>query len=179
MAKKARSTRSQVSGGKRKRREKNPLGTSSLVPVPANSRKDRKRIGQGPGSGMGKTSTRGQKGQKARASSSRPGFEGGQMRLALRMPKRGFTNIFKEAFQAVNIAILDKKGMTGDITPELLEQKGIIKDSTAKIKVLGTGEIKTAINITVDAASKSAVEKITKAGGQVIIRVKKIAEVKA
>jgi large subunit ribosomal protein L15 len=175
MAKKVRLNRS-ATVAERKKKAKNPVSKSNLIPVPVNSRKERKRIGQGPGSGMGKTSTRGQKGQKARASSMRPGFEGGQMRLALRMPKRGFTNIFKVPFQAVNLAILEKKGITGDVTPEILEQKGIIKDASGKIKILGTGELKSAIRITADAISKSAEEKLTKSGGSFALRVKTIVE---
>src|SRR6185295_8434970 len=103
--------RSNVAGKKRKRREKRPENTKNLISVPKGSRRERKRIGQGPGSGMGKTSTRGQKGQKARASNMKPGFEGGQTKLYLRLPKRGFTNIFKESYQPVNLVALVKSGL--------------------------------------------------------------------
>jgi large subunit ribosomal protein L15 len=137
----------------------------NLIPVPENSRKERKRIGQGPGSGMGKTSTRGQKGQKARASSMKRGFEGGQMPLKLRVPKRGFTNIFKEVFQPVNIGDISRYKLSGEVTPEQLEQKGIIKDSTRLIKILGTGDLDAQIKITADACSASAMEKIKSKGG--------------
>ncbi|MDX1960324.1 MAG: 50S ribosomal protein L15 [Leptospiraceae bacterium] len=158
------------SSGAGESKPKREVSSANLIPVPKNSRKGRKRIGQGPGSGMGKTSTRGQKGQKARASSMRPGFEGGQMRIALRMPKRGFTNIFKEVYQAVNFTIIDRKGLTGLITPEILEANGIIKDATAKVKILGTGELKSPVQITADAISKSAEDKLKKIGGSFQLR---------
>jgi large subunit ribosomal protein L15 len=164
-----RATRANAAGGERKKKTHQP-DHSSHVSVPSNSRSSRKRIGRGPGSGMGKTSTRGQKGQRARAANMKPGFEGGQMRLVLRMPKRGFTNIFKEVFQPVNLTILAKAGLTGEVTPELLAEKGIIQDSSRKIKILGTGEITVGLTITADAVSKSAEEKIQKAGGKIIIR---------
>jgi large subunit ribosomal protein L15 len=144
--------------------------TSNTIEVPIYSTKKAKRIGRGPGSGNGTTAGRGQKGQKARASSMRPGFEGGQMRLYLRMPKRGFKNIFKEIFQPVNLLILSKFDLSGEITPDILEQKGIISDKNRKIKILGTGELKKAIRVTADAVSVSALDKIKKAGGEVILR---------
>ena len=140
------------------------------IEIPSNSRKSPKRIGRGPGSGNGTTAGRGQKGQKARASSIRPGFEGGQMRLYLRMPKRGFKNIFKEKFQPVNLLIISKLGLSGEISPEILEEKGIISNKNNKIKILGSGDIKASIKITADAVSTSALEKIKNAGGDVIIR---------
>ncbi len=141
------------------------LNTSNLIPVPKNSRKDKKRIGQGPGSGMGKTATRGQKGQKARASSMKRGFEGGQMPLKLRVPKRGFTNIFKEAFQPVNLGDIARYNLTGEITPEILASKGIVKSASNLIKILGTGDITSSLKITADACSASALEKIQSKGG--------------
>lgn len=162
-------TRANAAGGERKKKTIQP-NHSAHVPVPAESRSSKKRIGRGPGSGMGKTSTRGQKGQRARAANMKPGFEGGQMRLVLRIPKRGFTNIFKEVFQPVNLTILAKAGLTGEVTPELLAEKGIIQDASRKIKILGSGEVSAALNITADAVSKSAEEKIQKAGGKIIIR---------
>jgi len=146
------------------------IHTSNQVEKPKFSTKSPKRIGRGPGSGSGTTAARGQKGQKARASSMRAGFEGGQMRLYLRMPKRGFKNIFKEKFQPVNILILSKHNLSGEIGPDRLMELGIIKDKDAKIKILGTGEIKSSLKITADAVSASALNKIKQAGGDVILR---------
>ncbi|NBU96660.1 MAG: 50S ribosomal protein L15 [Spirochaetia bacterium] len=146
------------------------LSNTNNIQLPLNSRKSPKRVGRGPGSGNGTTAGRGQKGQKARASSIRPGFEGGQMRLYLRMPKRGFKNIFKEKFQAVNLLIISKLGLTGEISPDILQEKGIISNKNDKIKILGSGDIKASIKITADAVSASALEKIKSVGGDVIIR---------
>jgi large subunit ribosomal protein L15 len=154
----------------RNEKSNSSLNTSNLIPIPKNSRKDKKRIGQGPGSGMGKTSTRGQKGQKARASSMKRGFEGGQMPLKLRIPKRGFTNIFKEAYQPVNLGDIERYKLTGQITPEILETKGIIKSASSLIKILGTGEISSGIQITADACSASALGKIQSKGGSFTAR---------
>ncbi len=173
MSEKQKYTRADAVGGKRKKKSKTS-NTSNLITAPDGSSKKRKRIGRGPGSGMGKTSTRGQKGQRARAANMKPGFEGGQMKLLLRLPKRGFTSKFKEVYQPVNLLVLAKNGMGGEITPELLEQKGIIKDATKKVKILGLGEISSPVNIIADAFSKSAEEKITKAGGSIQIRKKQI-----
>ncbi len=161
--------RSDTIGGKRKKNRKEP-NHSNHIPVPKGARSNKKRIGRGPGSGMGKTSTRGQKGQRARAANMKPGFEGGQMRLVLRLPKRGFTNVFKEVYQPVNLSVLAKLGFSGEVTPELLAQKGIIKDASKKVKILGSGEISSVLNITADAFSKSAEEKIKKAGGSIFLR---------
>jgi large subunit ribosomal protein L15 len=157
-----------LSKPKSKKNESKPNINS--IEIPKNSRKSPKRIGRGPGSGNGTTAGRGQKGQKARASSIRPGFEGGQMRLYLRMPKRGFKNIFKEKFQPVNLLIISKLGLSGEISPDLLQEKGIISNKDNKIKILGSGEINSSIKITADAVSTSALEKIKKAGGDVILR---------
>lgn len=155
---------------KPKHKKQSLPSVKNIIPVPGNSIKKPKRVGRGPGSGSGTTAARGQKGQKARASSLRLGFEGGQMRLYLRMPKRGFKNIFKEYYQPLNLLALDKLNLKGEITPEKLQELGLIKNAKSKIKILGTGDIKSAINITADAASTSAVEKIKKAGGQVMFR---------
>ena len=92
------------------------------------------------------------------------------MRLYLRMPKRGFKNIFKEKFQAVNLLIISKLGLTGEISPDILQEKGIISNKNDKIKILGSGDIKASIKITADAVSASALEKIKSVGGDVIIR---------
>lgn len=133
---------------------------------PRGARKRRKRIGQGMGSGHGKTATRGSKGQWSRSGARmRPGFEGGQMPLHRRLPKRGFTNIFKKRFALVNLR--DLKDFTAEetITPELLIQRGYIKELRDGLKVLGDGELKAALKITAHHFSKSALEKIQKAGG--------------
>lgn len=157
--------------GADRKKKKKEAGSSNLIPVPKGAKKERKRIGQGPGSGMGKTSTRGQKGQKARASSMRRGFEGGQMPLHRRIPKRGFKNIFHVIYQPVNLGDLTRYNLSGNVTPEVLAEKGLIKDASGLIKVLGTGELKGAIAITADACSKSALEKIQKTGGSFNARV--------
>jgi large subunit ribosomal protein L15 len=137
---------------------------SDLAPYPG-SRKKRKRVGRGPGSGHGKTSCKGHKGQKSRSGGGvKPGFEGGQMPLQRRLPKRGFTNIFQKQYAIVNIGTLDKLSET-DITPEVLLSEGLVKDAKDGIKILGQGEISKAITVKAHAFSASAKEKITKAQG--------------
>ncbi len=132
--------------------------------------KKRKRVGCGPGSGHGKTSCRGQKGQRSRSGSSqRPWFEGGQMPLQRRVPKRGFNNYTRKEFQVVNLSSIDKLGLDS-VTPALLVEKRIVSHSDRLIKVLGNGEIKKSVTIVADAFSKSAIEKIKKAGGNPVIR---------
>jgi len=137
---------------------------SDLAPAPG-SRKKRKRVGRGPGSGHGKTSCRGHKGQNARTGGgTRPGFEGGQMPLQRRLPKRGFTNISSKIYTLVNVGQLDALNET-EITPELLKEKGVIKKFNDGIKILGNGEVSKAINIKAHAFSASAAEKIAAAKG--------------
>jgi large subunit ribosomal protein L15 len=165
--------------GKKRTKKSTSLGNKNLIPISKGAKTSKKRVGQGPGSGMGKTSTRGSKGQRARASSMKRGFEGGQMPLHKRLPKRGFTNIFSQVFQPINLVALAKAELSGVVTPELLRSKNLIKSSEDLIKLLGTGEIKNAITITVDAFSASAKEKVEKAGGKVIIREKKKVEKKS
>jgi len=139
----------------------------STIRKPKGSNTKNKRVGRGMGSGMGKTSTRGHKGQGSRSgSSTMRGFEGGQMPLHRRMPKRGFTNIFRKEYAVVNLSRLAELGET-EITPEVLAAKGVIKKRTALVKVLGTGELKTALTVKAHKFSSSAQEKITKAGGKV------------
>jgi len=131
--------------------------------------KKRKRVGRGPGSGHGKTATRGMKGQKSITGfSQKRGFEGGQMPLHRRIPKRGFTNIFKKEWQIVNIKDIAKLKYD-EITPEILENEGLIKDKNGLVKILGEGEIQKAFSVKAHAFSKSAKEKIEKAGGKVEI----------
>lgn len=126
-----------------------------------------KRIGRGPGSGHGKTSTRGHKGHRQRSGfRSKPGFEGGQMPLVRRIPKRGFTNIFKMAYEIVNVETLNKLEPNTEVTPELLKEKGIIKGKQ-KLKILGNGEISVPLTVKAHRFSKSAREKILKANGKV------------
>jgi large subunit ribosomal protein L15 len=118
------------------------------------------------GSGMGKTSARGHKGQRSRSGSRMlRGFEGGQMPLHRRMPKRGFTNIFREEYAIVNLDRLVTLGLK-EITPETLHKAGVTKRVAERIKVLGVGELKTALTVKAHKFSKSAQEKITKAGGK-------------
>jgi large subunit ribosomal protein L15 len=119
------------------------------------------------GSGHGKTATRGSKGQRSRAGSrTRPGFEGGQMPLHRRVPKRGFTNIFKKYFALVNLKDLERFSATDKITPEFLKKQGLIKKLLDGLKVLGEGELKAPLEISAHHFSKSALEKIKKAGGK-------------
>ncbi|MBE6835748.1 MAG: 50S ribosomal protein L15 [Ruminococcaceae bacterium] len=132
------------------------------------SKKAVKRIGRGPASGQGKTAGKGHKGQKARAGGGmRPGFEGGQMPLQRRLPKRGFNNIFAKEIAIVNVAALDKKfedGATVDI--EALKAAGLIKKELDGVKVLGNGEITKKLTVQVNAFSDSAKAKIEAAGGK-------------
>lgn len=131
------------------------------------STKKPKRVGRGMGSGRGKTSTRGHKGQNARSGGGvRPGFEGGQMPLYRRLPKRGFTNIFRKEFTIVNIDDLNIFEENTKVTPELLIEKGIIKKVKNGVKVLGQGELKVKVDVLANAFSKSAVEKIEAVGGK-------------
>jgi large subunit ribosomal protein L15 len=137
----------------------------SNIRAPKNATEKRKRVGRGMGSGMGKTSTRGHKGQRSRTGSRMiRGFEGGQMPLHRRMPKRGFTNIFRKEFNIVSIERLVALGET-TITPEVLRKAGVIK-TKHPVKILGDGELTTALTVSAHKFSKSAQEKITKAGGK-------------
>ncbi len=129
--------------------------------------KKTKRVGRGFGSGHGKTSTKGHKGQKARSGGVKPaGFEGGQMPLQRRIPKRGFTNIFRKEYAVVNLGDLEKMAGSDPITPEVLKQKGLIKDLKAGVKVLGSGEVKVKLTVRAHKFSKSALDKIQAAGGK-------------
>ena len=140
---------------------------SELKATPG-SRKDRKRVGRGPGSGTGKTSGRGQKGQKSRSGGNpHPWFEGGQMPLYRRLPKRGFTNIFKKEYEIVNLAQLASLETKNPITPEVMREKGIIR-RVESVKILGNGELPEALTVHAQKFSRSAVEKIEKAGGKVV-----------
>jgi large subunit ribosomal protein L15 len=133
------------------------------------SRSARKRVGRGPGSGLGKTAGRGHKGQKSRSgATSRPGFEGGQMPLVRRVPKRGFTNIFRKEFAYVNVARLTEfvaQGGASEITPELLVAKGVVR-AGLPVKVLGNGEVAQALTVSAHKFSAGARRKIEAAGGR-------------
>jgi len=137
----------------------------SNIRAPKKASENKKRVGRGMGSGMGKTSARGHKGQRSRSGSRMMrGFEGGQMPLHRRMPKRGFTNIFRKEFNIVNLDRLAALGET-DITPEVLRKAGVIS-TKHPVKILGDGELSKALTIHAHKFSKSAQEKITKAGGK-------------
>jgi large subunit ribosomal protein L15 len=138
----------------------------SNIHRPKKATEKRKRVGRGMGSGMGKTSTRGHKGQRSRTGSRMiRGFEGGQMPLHRRMPKRGFTNIFRKEYNIVSLERLAELGET-TINPEVLRKAGVIK-TKHPVKVLGDGELSVALTVSAHKFSKSAQEKITKAGGKV------------
>ena len=137
----------------------------SNIHAPKKATTKRKRVGRGMGSGMGKTSTRGHKGQRSRTGSRMiRGFEGGQMPLHRRMPKRGFTNIFRKEYSIVSLERLAELGET-TINPDVLRKAGVIKTKNP-VKILGDGDLKTAITVSAHKFSKSAQEKITKAGGK-------------
>jgi large subunit ribosomal protein L15 len=137
----------------------------SNIRAPKKATANKKRVGRGMGSGMGKTSTRGHKGQRSRSGSRMMrGFEGGQMPLHRRMPKRGFTNIFRQEFNIVNLEKLALLGET-TINPDVLRKAGVIKGKHP-VKVLGDGELTIALTVHAHKFSKSAQEKITKAGGK-------------
>ncbi|NLN97536.1 MAG: 50S ribosomal protein L15 [Eubacteriaceae bacterium] len=133
------------------------------------SRKERKRRGRGTGSGLGKTSGRGHDGQKSRSGGGvRIGFEGGQMPLARRLPKRGFSNaLFKKDYVIINLAELEERFEENtEITPEMLVETGVISNLKSGLKILGEGELTKALNIKAHKFSKSAREKILSAGGK-------------
>ena len=142
------------------------MNLSNLRP-PKRASEKRKRIGRGMGSGMGKTSTRGHKGQGSRSGSRlMRGFEGGQMPLHRRLPKRGFTNIFKKQWIEVSLASLDRNFEANEeVTPERLHERGLIKKAKRDVVVLGTGEISKALRISAHRFTRSAREKIEQAGG--------------
>jgi large subunit ribosomal protein L15 len=136
--------------------------------VPRGSKKRPKRVGRGRSSGHGKTSTRGHKGQKARSGGGvRPGFEGGQMPLSRRLPKRGFTNIFRKEYTILNVGDLEQRFKAGDeITPEVLVKNGLIRNKD-RIKILGEGKLTKGLKVRAHAFSKKAEERIKEAGGEI------------
>jgi large subunit ribosomal protein L15 len=142
------------------------LSLNNLHPAKGSTHK-KKRVGRGPGSGLGKTAGRGHKGQKSRSGySSRPGFEGGQMPLQRRLPKRGFTNIFKKEWTEVSLAKIEASFNAGDeVTPELLRDRGLIKKAKHDLVILGSGELTKGLKISAHRFTKKAKEKIEAAGG--------------
>ena len=143
---------------------------NELRPNLGGGSKPKKRVGRGIGSGYGKTSGKGHKGQNARSGGGvRPGFEGGQMPLFRRLPKRGFTNIFAKEFAVINIEDLNRFAEDTVVTPELLISEGLVKKAKVKdgIKVLGDGELTKKLTVKAHKFSKTAVEKIEAAGGRV------------
>ena len=157
------------------------LSLNNLHPAPGSTHK-KKRVGRGPGSGLGKTAGRGHKGQKSRSGySSKAGFEGGQMPLQRRLPKRGFTNIFKKQWIEISLAKIEASFNAGDeVTPEILHERGLIKKAKHDLVILGTGEVQKSLNISAHRFTKTAREKIENAGGSATIiekaRVKAVAE---
>jgi large subunit ribosomal protein L15 len=144
------------------------MNLSNLKPAQG-SRKDRKRVGRGPGSGLGKTSGRGSKGQKSGSGYSRKrGFEGGQMPLTRRIPKRGFTNIFRTELTVVNLDRLAKL-RRDEIGPKDMAETGLIKKESERVKVLGRGDLASAKTIRAHEFSESAVKKIEAKGGKAVV----------
>ena len=133
----------------------------------AGSRRPRKRVGRGPGSGSGKTSGRGHKGGKSRSGySAKPGFEGGQMPLYRRIPKRGFFNPFRQTYRTVNVERLNQFAAGTTVTPELLLEQGLLKKGSQGVKVLGQGELSVALTVRAQRFTASAARKIEAAGGK-------------
>jgi large subunit ribosomal protein L15 len=145
------------------------ISLNTLKPAKGSTHK-KKRVGRGPGSGLGKTAGRGEKGQKSRSGYSRKiGFEGGQMPLHRRLPKRGFTNIFKKRWLEISLASLEQHfEADSEITPEVLHDRGLIKKAKYDVVVLGNGEVSKPLRVSAHRFTKSAREKIEKAGGAAV-----------
>ncbi len=144
------------------------ISLANLKPAEGANKK-RKRVGRGPGSGLGKTAGRGMNGQKSRSGYSRKrGFEGGQMPLVRRIPKRGFTNIFRVEYTIINIGTIEKLGVD-EVTYDVLMEKNIINKKNLRIKVLGDGELTRKVKVHAHKFSKSALEKIQSKDGEAVI----------
>jgi len=144
------------------------ISLANLKPAKGSVKK-RKRIGRGPGSGFGKTAGRGMNGQKSRSGYSRKrGFEGGQMPLIRRIPKRGFTNIFKVTYNVVNVGDIDKCGLD-ELNIEVLLENRMIRDKRLRLKILGDGDLSRKVKVTAHKFSKTAIDKIKKSGGEVVV----------
>lgn len=138
--------------------------------APKGASKKKKRLGRGESSGLGKTSGRGHKGQKARSGGyHKVGFEGGQMPLARRLPKRGFTNIFKKQFAIVNVSDLNLLLDVKEVDVELLKSKRVLKKIQGGLKVLGNGDLNIPLTVKAKKFTKTAIEKIEKAGGKAVV----------
>ncbi len=145
------------------------MGLHNLRPA-AGSRRNRKRVGRGPGSGLGKTAGRGHKGAKSRSGySAKRGFEGGQMPLHRRLPKRGFVNIFRKEFRTINIDRLNGFEAGTEVTPETLLAAGLVRKGKQDVKILGNGELKVALTVKAHKFTGAAAKKIEAAGGKVEI----------
>ncbi|MBQ1548165.1 MAG: 50S ribosomal protein L15 [Lachnospiraceae bacterium] len=142
------------------------MDLSNLKPAEGAVQSDNFRRGRGHGSGNGKTAGKGHKGQKARSGAPRPGFEGGQMPLYRRIPKRGFTNRNTKTIIAINVSDLERFDNGADVTIETLLESGIIKKTCDGVKILGKGELTKKLNVSVNAYSESAKEKIEALGGK-------------
>ena len=142
------------------------MNLSTLKPAEGSKHSTNFRVGRGHGSGNGKTAGKGHKGQKARSGSPRPGFEGGQMPLYRRIPKRGFTCINHKDIVAINISVLDRFEDGAEVTVDTLVECGIVKNPRDGVKILGDGELTKKLTVKANAFSKSAVEKIEALGGK-------------
>ena len=142
------------------------MNLSTLKPAEGSKRSTNFRVGRGHGSGNGKTAGKGHKGQKARSGSPRPGFEGGQMPLYRRIPKRGFTCINHKDIVAINVSVLDRFEDGAEVTVDTLVECGIVKNPRDGVKILGNGELTKKLTVKANAFSKSAVEKIEALGGK-------------
>ncbi|MBQ1901480.1 MAG: 50S ribosomal protein L15 [Lachnospiraceae bacterium] len=142
------------------------MDLSNLRPAEGSKHSDNFRRGRGHGSGNGKTAGKGHKGQKARSGAPRPGFEGGQMPLYRRLPKRGFTNRNTKKIVAINVSALERFENGADVTVETLLQAGVINNALDGVKILGNGELTKKLNVQVNAYSASAKEKIEALGGK-------------
>lgn len=132
------------------------------------ARKKKRRVGRGQGSGRGGTSGRGHKGQKSRSGGSIPAwFEGGQMPLARRLPMKGFTSMSRKTFEVINVCDLERSGLEGEVTVDVLRASGVVRGTRGKVKVLANGEITRAITLKVNAVSAKAREKVEAAGGTI------------
>ncbi len=149
------------------------LSLNNLHPAKGSTHK-KKRVGRGPGSGLGKTAGRGHKGQKSRSGySSKIGFEGGQMPLQRRLPKRGFTNIFKKEWIEISLGKIEDNFNAGDaVTPDILHERGLIKKAKHDLVILGTGDVSKSLKISAHRFTKTAKEKIENAGGEATVIVK-------
>ena len=142
------------------------MNLSTLKPAEGSKHSTNFRVGRGHGSGNGKTAGKGHKGQKARSGSPRPGFEGGQMPLYRRIPKRGFTCINHKDIVAINVSVLDRYEDGAEVTVDTLVECGIVKNPRDGVKILGNGELTKKLTVKANAFSKSAVEKIEALGGK-------------